>query len=132
MKTLLTLFVLFFSSSVFAESVEDRLDKLEERINKIENFLKIDGYAQFKSIVGQWINAEDSGGEFLWVNFDGQACVKDNIDDRCDDWNLKAIGKNRFVFIEDDEGEYYLEVDGDLIFVKSSDGKKIYMTMKRY
>ena len=120
MKTLLTLFVLLFSSSVLAESVEDRLDKIEERLDKIEKFLKIDGgYARFESIVGQWINAEDSGGEFLWVNFDGQVCWKDNVGDGCEDFDLKALGKNRFVFIGDDEGEYYFEVMGGFLFIKS-------------
>ncbi len=40
MKTLLILFVLLFSFSVVAESDEDRLNKIEERLDKIEKFLK--------------------------------------------------------------------------------------------
>lgn len=41
MKTLFTLFVLFFSSSMFAESIEDRLNKIEKRLDNIEKFLEL-------------------------------------------------------------------------------------------
>tara|TARA_Y100000031_G_scaffold142740_1_gene172525 strand:+ start:296 stop:748 length:453 start_codon:yes stop_codon:yes gene_type:complete len=148
---------------VLAESVEDRLDKIEKRLDltyrmiqklkqieqvnndlldkrldKIENFLKSGtinskdevSNARFDSIVGQWIDAEDSKGVFLWVNFDGQVCLKEKEGDGCEDLDLKALGENKFVFIGQEE-DNYLEVDGDLLFVKSTDGKKIFLTMKR-
>ena len=151
--SLYIILVLMFSSSVFAESVEYRLDKIEERLNliekghidlldmrldKIENILKLGtiyskdevSNARFDSIAGKWIDTKNSKGLFLWVNFDGQVCLIEKKGDGCEDLDLKALGENKFVFIGYEE-DNYLEVDGDLLFIKSTDGKKIFLTMKR-
>ena len=69
MKTFLTLFVLFFSSSVVAESVADRLDKIEERLDKIEKFLKLN----------QPVSSDDSRKFDLFLNFYTSGQVKSDL-----------------------------------------------------
>ena len=140
MKKLSLYIFLFFSwfNIGFAESVQDRLDKIEERLDKIENILKSrntnsinnDSNTQFKSIAGKWINAENSNGEFIQVYFDGQICLIEKKGNSCEDHVMKSLGANKFVWVGFEE-QWYFEVDGDLLFLKSPDGKEVFMKMKR-
>ena len=140
MKKLSLYIFLFFSwfNIGFAESVQDRLDKIEERLDKIENILKSrntnsinnDSNTQFKSIAGKWINAENSNGEFIQVYFDGQTCLIEKKGNSCEDHVMKSLGANKFVWVGFEE-QWYFEVDGDLLFLKSPDGKEVFMKMKR-
>lgn len=82
----------------------------------------------FDAIVGEWIETEDSAGEFISINPDGQVCFKEHsADDSCHEFTFISLGDNRFGIKEDDR--YVFEFDGDVI-VGLEKGKK-FNTYKR-
>jgi hypothetical protein len=68
----------------------------------------------FDVIVGEWIEAEDSAGEFMSINPDGQVCFKEHsADDSCHEFTFIVLGDNRFGMKEDDR--YVFAFAGDVI-----------------
>lgn len=84
--------------------------------------------AGIDAIVGEWIETEDSAGEFMSINPDGQVCFKEHsADDSCHEFTFISLGDNRFGIKGDDR--YVSEFDGDVI-VGLKKGKK-FNTYKR-
>ncbi len=91
----------------------DNLYKLcKEKVKKSE--VREEDPSRFDAIVGEWIQVEDSEGEYFSVDENGQVCFKEHsADSSCHEFTFIALGSNRFGMKGDDR--YIFEFDGNAI-----------------